>query len=354
VEGDILFDSRQDWINHENSSHRSTWRCIHHVNETFEDAISYRQHLEKHHKMANEDPSIEVLVRAGVSSLTQCDRPCPFCYTQYENINDMHLHVAYHLERLSIFALPRSHHLEKGEDTDDGEAASNHALQRNESLGGEDSAEKSSLAFESQPSRTESLTAHSMTAEEPRTDTQQQWEITAAIRRAASHFDPNAPISLQPSPAYYPPPLADGYFDLPSSARRRGSRNQQNDTAEDQRESPVAEVAVRGEGIKEVLRAASGGAGEKRGQMLFDFTAQDNDEVTVAIGDEVVILDDHTSEEWWKVRRVKNGGEGVVPSSYVEISATSANEPPSWTDINASKPKISSKLTYPSLNLVTD
>jgi hypothetical protein len=312
--------------------------------------------------MANEDPSIEVLVRAGVSSLTQCDRPCPFCYTEYENINDMHLHVAYHLERLSIFALPRSHHLEKGEDIDDGEAASNDALQRNESVDGEDSAEKSSLAFESQPSRTESLAAHSMTAEEPRTDTQQQGGIPAAIQRVASHFDPNASIRLQPSPSYYLPPLDTvdyfddtvGYFDLPSSARRRGSRNQQNDTAEDQRESPVAEVAVRGEGIKEVLRAASGGAGEKRGQMLFDFTAQDNDEVTVAIGDEVVILDDHTSEEWWKVRRVKNGGEGVVPSSYVEISATSANEPPSRTDINASKPTKSSKLTYPSLNLVTD
>jgi len=256
--------------------------------------------------MANEDPSIEVLVRAGISSLTQCDRPCPFCYTQYENINDMHLHVAYHLERLSIFALPKSHHLEKGEDTDDGEAASNNALQRNESLGGEDSAEKSSLAFESQPSRTESLAAHSMTPEEPRTGTQQQGGFPAVIQRVAS-------------PLYSPPPLdADGYFDLPS------------------------------------LRADSGGAGEKRGQMLYDFTARDNSEVTMATGDEVIILDDHTSEEWWMIRVAKNGKEGFVPSSYVELSAISANEPPSRTDINASKPTKPSKLTYSSLNLVTD
>jgi len=157
--------------------------------------------------MANEDPSIEALVRAGVSSLTQCDRPCPFCHTEYENINDMHLHVAYHLERFSIFVLPRSHHLEKDEDKDDGEAASNDALQ-NKSLGGEDSTEKSSLAFESQPSRTEGLAAHSVTAEELHTDTQQRGEIPAAIRKSP--------------------------------------------TAEDQRESPVAEVNSQKAYVKDI------------------------------------------------------------------------------------------------------
>ena len=53
---------------------------------------------------------------------------------------------------------------------------------------------------------------------------QQQGGIPAAIQRVASHLDPNAPIRLQPSPAYYPPP-ADGHTDsASSSARRRGSR----------------------------------------------------------------------------------------------------------------------------------
>jgi dual specificity protein kinase YAK1 len=56
---------------------------------------------------------------------------------------------------------------------------------------------------------------------------QQQSGIPAAIQRVASHLDPNQPIRLQPSPAYYPPP-PDGYVDSPSSARRRGSRNQRN------------------------------------------------------------------------------------------------------------------------------
>jgi len=50
--------------------------------------------------------------------------------------------------------------------------------------------------------------------------------------------------------------------------------------------------------------------------------AQGDDEVTVAIGDEVLIIDDSASDEWWKVRRIKNGKEGVVPSNYVEITET--------------------------------
>ncbi len=53
---------------------------------------------------------------------------------------------------------------------------------------------------------------------------QQQGGIPQSIQRVASHLDPNAPIRLQPSPAYYPPPpdgLPDGNA---SSARRRGSR----------------------------------------------------------------------------------------------------------------------------------
>jgi dual specificity protein kinase YAK1 len=57
---------------------------------------------------------------------------------------------------------------------------------------------------------------------------QQQSGIPPALQRVISHLDPNAPIRLQPSPAYYPPP-PDGAPESAGSARRRGSRagNQQ-------------------------------------------------------------------------------------------------------------------------------
>ncbi|KAJ5971157.1 uncharacterized protein N7479_001075 [Penicillium vulpinum] len=77
--------------------------------------------------------------------------------------------------------------------------------------------------------------------------------------------------------------------------------------------------AYRAEGLREVLEAGEGG-GPKKGQILYDFMAQGEDEVTVAVGDEVIVLDDTKSEEWWMVRRIKNNKEGVVPSSYVEVT----------------------------------
>ncbi|KAK5653124.1 hypothetical protein OQA88_9223 [Cercophora sp. LCS_1] len=58
---------------------------------------------------------------------------------------------------------------------------------------------------------------------------QQQSGIPAAIQRVASHLDPNQPIRLQPSPAYYPPPpegLA-GFGETSARPGRRGSRAQQ-------------------------------------------------------------------------------------------------------------------------------
>lgn len=78
--------------------------------------------------------------------------------------------------------------------------------------------------------------------------------------------------------------------------------------------------ASKAEGLREIIDAGSGGGGLRKGKILYDFMAQGDDEVTVAIGDEVAVIDDTKSEEWWMVRRLKNSKEGVVPSSYVEIT----------------------------------
>jgi actin cytoskeleton-regulatory complex protein SLA1 len=92
--------------------------------------------------------------------------------------------------------------------------------------------------------------------------------------------------------------------------------------------------AVRAEGLREVIMAGSGQA-QKRGVVLYDFTAQGDDEVTIAVNDEVIILDDTKSDEWWQVRRVKNSKEGVVPSSYIEVTSTAI--PPSSSRLNAGR-----------------
>ena len=94
--------------------------------------------------------------------------------------------------------------------------------------------------------------------------------------------------------------------------------------------------AARAEGLREVIAAGSGtGKTQKKGQILYDFMAQGDDEVTVAVGDDVIIVDDTKSDEWWMVRRLKNGKEGVVPSSYVEMTGMISIESPSSAGINA-------------------
>ncbi|KAI0109621.1 hypothetical protein GGR51DRAFT_569904 [Nemania sp. FL0031] len=91
--------------------------------------------------------------------------------------------------------------------------------------------------------------------------------------------------------------------------------------------------AVKAEGLREVIAAGTGQGAQKRGQILYDFEAQGDDEVTVDAGDEVIILDDKKSDEWWQVRRVRNGKEGVVPSSYVESLGITIT--PATSGINA-------------------
>lgn len=95
--------------------------------------------------------------------------------------------------------------------------------------------------------------------------------------------------------------------------------------------------AARAEGLREVIQASAGsGGGQKKGHVLYDFMAQGEDEVTVAVGDEVIVIDDTKSEEWWMIRRLKNGKEGVVPSTYVEVTGIVA-PPRTSSGINAGK-----------------
>lgn len=84
--------------------------------------------------------------------------------------------------------------------------------------------------------------------------------------------------------------------------------------------------AARAGGLREVLDAATG-TGQKKGHMMFEFMAQGEDEVTVAEGDEVIVLDDTKSDEWWMVKRLKNGKQGVVPSNFIEVTGVVESRP---------------------------
>jgi hypothetical protein len=52
---------------------------------------------------------------------------------------------------------------------------------------------------------------------------------------------------------------------------------------------------------------------------LYDFQAQGDDELTVAEGDTLWIIE-QDGDEWWKCRNAE-GNESVVPASYVEVGS---------------------------------
>ncbi|EGW33233.1 uncharacterized protein SPAPADRAFT_50135 [Spathaspora passalidarum NRRL Y-27907] len=79
-------------------------------------------------------------------------------------------------------------------------------------------------------------------------------------------------------------------------------------------------------GLKEVARAskAKTGAGNRKiARLLYDFDSQGDDELSGREGDEVYIINETKSKDWWMVENIETGRQGVVPSSYLEIISTS-------------------------------
>lgn len=52
--------------------------------------------------------------------------------------------------------------------------------------------------------------------------------------------------------------------------------------------------------------------------ILYSFTAEGDDELSVSEGDRVFVVDREGSQDWWKVRDA-SGAEGVVPALYVKV-----------------------------------
>ncbi|KAF3987580.1 hypothetical protein FT663_04397 [Candidozyma haemuli var. vulneris] len=78
-------------------------------------------------------------------------------------------------------------------------------------------------------------------------------------------------------------------------------------------------------GLREVARAAStktSSSNKKVGRLMYDFESQGSDELACQEGDEVHILDDTKSREWWMCERLSDGRRGVIPSTYIEIIGT--------------------------------
>lgn len=78
-------------------------------------------------------------------------------------------------------------------------------------------------------------------------------------------------------------------------------------------------------GLREVARAAEPSTknNKKIGRLMYDFVAQGDDELASKEGDEVYVINETKSKDWWMVENIDTGRQGVVPSSYIEIVGSS-------------------------------
>lgn len=120
---DQQYDSRQDWISHEDSGHRRVWRCPEHSTQPFLQLVEYQEHLRNEHHNSADKKSNDPMDKAGESTLSSPDRPCPICSLSLETAKALQSHIALHLERFSVFSLPRSIDANDDADEEDSNAA---------------------------------------------------------------------------------------------------------------------------------------------------------------------------------------------------------------------------------------
>lgn len=93
--------------------------------------------------------------------------------------------------------------------------------------------------------------------------------------------------------------------------RPPSTHEQEEEEPEEEQQEQVDEKEVEAETIEVELPPP------KFGVAMYDFDAQGDDELTIREGDELWVIDDVSSNEWWKIR--KGNDEGVVPAAYIEV-----------------------------------
>lgn len=68
-------------------------------------------------------------------------------------------------------------------------------------------------------------------------------------------------------------------------------------------------------GLREVEMASKP---KRQGNVLYDFSAESQDELTVKQGQSVYILNDKKSKDWWMCELVSTGKRGVVPAQFID------------------------------------
>lgn len=102
-----LYKSRRQWQEHGNSAHRRTWRCNKHSQAVFPSPDGLRSHFYHEHEDLAES-EIEELLSILASAHADDREFCPICLQNCPFPKGITNHIANHLERIALFALPKN------------------------------------------------------------------------------------------------------------------------------------------------------------------------------------------------------------------------------------------------------
>ena len=105
---DQLYDSYKDWASHELTSHCSIWPCKLHPELAFSTKSSLENHWFQEHMESDTSLDSKYAAWATQTISPTLDRFCPVCLYKAETLEVLQNHIATHLQRVAIFALPRS------------------------------------------------------------------------------------------------------------------------------------------------------------------------------------------------------------------------------------------------------
>lgn len=109
--------------------------------------------------------------------------------------------------------------------------------------------------------------------------------------------------------------------------------------------SSINEWRVAYSGLVHCGPAAAIAGFKKKGIAKYNFVGESADELSVKKGENVYILDDNKSQDWWMCEKVLDGNKGVIPAKFIDvIPKKSTSKYFALPDINYSKDRFNSKV----------
>ncbi|KAM5378602.1 hypothetical protein ACJZ2D_004401 [Fusarium nematophilum] len=122
------YGTRQEWLGNENP-HLRVWHCQLHGLE-FESQPEYVDHLRQAHPDVSMEQLSPELIASVVGPSLEPHRDCPLCPTAFTSIADVQKHMAFHLERLALYALPSLDDTDGGDEVSGRSSDTNNAQRR--------------------------------------------------------------------------------------------------------------------------------------------------------------------------------------------------------------------------------